>query len=104
MFNKNEISNLTLYHFQACPFCARTRAVMEDLGLNIEMRDIRSVPDFKIELLEQGGKVQVPCLRIEKQNDETQWLYESEAVITFLKDNADDILNLTHKNQRELHV
>ena len=88
MPNKNEISNVTLYHFQACPFCAKTRAVMEELGLNLEKRDIRLISDFKIELLAQGGKIQVPCLRIEKRNEETQWLYESEVVISFLKNKS----------------
>jgi len=95
MINTNEISNLTLYHFQACPFCARTRAAMAELGLNIEQRDIRLDADFKSELLEQGGKSQVPCLQIKKQNKETQWLYESDVVIDFLKNNVDDLLHLT---------
>jgi len=104
MPNKNEITAVTLYHFQACPFCARTRAAMEELGLNIQKRDIRIVPDFKLELLELGGKVQVPCLRIERNNQESQWLYESDAVIQFLRNNVDELLNLTHSKEGKLHA
>ena len=37
------------------------------------------------ELLEQGGKVQVPCLRIEDQG-EVRWLYESKAIGAYLNE------------------
>jgi hypothetical protein len=34
-------------------------------------------------LLEQGGKIQVPCLRIEEDGQST-WLYESKAISAYL--------------------
>ena len=35
-------------------------------------------------LLNGGGKIQTPCLRIE-QNARVQWLYESSAIIAYLE-------------------
>ena len=32
-----------------------------------------------------GGKHKVPCLKIEKPNAKTEWLYESDEIILFLK-------------------
>ena len=38
----------------------------------------------KSELVNNGGKHKVPCLKIEKINAKTMWLYESDAIIQFL--------------------
>jgi glutathione S-transferase len=38
---------------------------------------------YRQELLEQGGKVKVPCLRIE-QDGQVKWLYESNDIIAYL--------------------
>jgi glutathione S-transferase len=35
-------------------------------------------------LIEQGGKYQVPCLRIVDDNGEVSWLYESNAIGHYL--------------------
>ena len=32
-----------------------------------------------------GGKYQVPCLRITQENNEDNWLYESDDIILYLK-------------------
>ena len=40
---------------------------------------------FKSELVNDGGKHKVPCLKIEKTNAKTEWLYESDEIILFLK-------------------
>lgn len=34
-------------------------------------------------LLEQGGKIKVPCLRIE-EGGKTTWMYESKVIIDYL--------------------
>jgi glutathione S-transferase len=36
-------------------------------------------------LVNQGGKLQVPCLRIEKDG-KVEWLYESSSIINYLND------------------
>ncbi len=61
-----------------------TRRVIKQLGINIERRDILKNSDFRQELTKGGGKSQVPCLRIEENNQVT-WLYKSAEIISFLK-------------------
>lgn len=77
-------ANLALYQFRACPFCVRVRHAMRRLGLNIELRDARGNPARAAELRHQGGRYQVPCLRIE-ENGESTWLYESADIIAWLE-------------------
>ena len=79
------IPSLSLYHFQSCPYCAMTRRAMNGLGLDIEQRDVLNQPHFRAELIKQGGKSQVPCLRIDNGDGEVEWLYESMDIIEYLR-------------------
>jgi len=42
-------------------------------------------PDNKADLIAGGGKSQVPCLRIEGENGEVRWMYESTDIVRYLK-------------------
>lgn len=78
-------SKLALYQFHACPFCIITRRTMRRLGLNIELRDAQNDPQWRQELIEQGGKRQVPCLRITDDEGRSEWLYESRDIRHYLE-------------------
>ena len=80
-----QTSHLKLYQFQMCPFCVKIRRRIRGLGLNIETRDARNDPRWHNELIEKGGKYQVPCLRIENGEDTIEWLYESNDIIRYLE-------------------
>lgn len=73
-----------LYHYWACPYCARVRRAVQRLGIGLEMVDIDRYPAERDALLQGGGKVQVPCLRITDAGS-TRWLYESKAIVRFLE-------------------
>lgn len=76
---------LALYYFDTCPFCQRVLKVIPELKfLSIELRNITENSNFKNELMREGGKSTVPCLRIEVSG-EVQWLYESLDIISYLK-------------------
>lgn len=75
---------LALYHFRGCPFCIKVRKEIRRLNLPIEMRDAQQVQKHRAELLEGGGRVKVPCLRIQHEHDETQWMYESDEINRYL--------------------
>ena len=77
-------ANLAIYQFRACPFCVKVRQAMRRMGLNIELRDARGDPRWEQELRQQGGKYQVPCLRIENDDGSVEWLYESKDIIDWL--------------------
>jgi glutaredoxin len=78
------VSGISLYQFFACPFCVKTRRAIHALNVNIESRDINKNLHFRTELQENAGKVKVPCLRIE-ENDEVRWMYESNDIIEFIQ-------------------
>jgi len=57
---------------------------MHKLNLPIQTRSASTGSPFRQELLAEGGKIQVPCLRID--NDEhSQWMYGSSAIIEYLQ-------------------
>jgi len=77
--------NLSLYQLPSCPFCIKVRRTMKREGLNIELRNINKKNDYREELIREGGKRTVPCLRIEKADGQVQWLYESSDVVAHLQ-------------------
>ena len=79
-----QTANLALYQFKQCPFCVKTRRTIRRLGLEIETRDARNDPQWNAELINEGGKYQVPCLRISNADGSVQWLYESSRINEFL--------------------
>ncbi|XOZ34470.1 glutaredoxin family protein [Halomonadaceae bacterium KBTZ08] len=79
-------SNLALYQFKACPFCIKVRKEMARLGLPIETRDAQNDPQHRADLEAGGGRVKVPCLLIEHDNGTQQWLYESDDINAWLRE------------------
>jgi len=84
-----QLDDLVLYHYRGCPFCARVERVLGELGIRIEMRNILSDKSHEAELIRGGGKRQVPCLRIRRENQDDEWLYESTAIIRYLRSHLD---------------
>jgi len=78
-------ANMQLYQYLACPFCVKTRRAIRRLGLRIETRDALHDPDYRKELEEQGGKQQVPCLKITHPDGRVDWRYESSDIIAYLE-------------------
>ena len=78
------VNDLSLYQFFACPFCVKTRRAIHKLNVTVEARDINKHPQFRVELEKSGGKVAVPCLRI-NEGDTVRWMYESNDIIEFLQ-------------------
>ncbi len=82
---ESELSNLAIYQYHACPFCIKTRRTLHRLNLPIELRDAKNNQAYRQELESEGGKIQVPSLKIKENNGETRWLYESGNIITYLE-------------------
>ena len=81
---QDAVKGLSLYQFYACPFCVKTRRAIHQLNVTIEARDINKNPMHREQLEMGGGKVKVPCLRIDN-GTETQWMYESNDIIEYLE-------------------
>lgn len=81
-----QTDNMALYQFNQCPFCVKTRRQIHRLALNIEKRDARNDPKWNQELINDGGKYQVPCLRITEKDGSVEWMYESTEINRFLNE------------------
>ncbi|MEH6447114.1 MAG: glutathione S-transferase N-terminal domain-containing protein [Oleispira sp.] len=80
-----QTKKLALYQYAACPFCVKVRRAMKRNGLNVETRDAKRSEQFKEELVAGGGQLKVPCLRIEDDNGDVNWMYESGDIIDYLE-------------------
>jgi glutathione S-transferase len=76
---------LALYQFMSCPFCAHVRSAADELGLEIELRDIHAAPEYAEELRAAMGRSTVPVLRIAEGDGEPRWLPESTDIISYLQ-------------------
>lgn len=75
-----------LYQFKTCPFCVKVRQEMRRLSLNIEFRDAKNDPQHRKALLQGGGQIKVPCLKIVDEQGRCQWMYESSDIIQYLRE------------------
>ena len=63
----------------------KVRRQIRKYSLNIELKDAKNNVIHKEELIIGGGKHKVPCLRIDHSEKHTEWLYESDKIISYLK-------------------
>ena len=70
------MSKLTLYYKPTCPYCIKVLHFLEQNDISVPLKNINENSQNRQELLNIGGKIQVPCLVI---NDEA--LYESDDII-----------------------
>jgi glutaredoxin len=87
---EQQAKGLALYQFHACPFCVKTRRNLHRLNVPVALRDAKNDPLHRQALLEGGGRVKVPCLRIEEAGEVT-WMYESKAIIAYLDQRFDTV-------------
>jgi glutaredoxin len=80
-----QCQSLTLYQFTTCPFCIKVRQEMRRLSLPIKRLDAQHHQQNRDELLHGGGTVKVPCLRITDADGQSRWLFESGAIISYLR-------------------
>lgn len=78
-------ASMSLYQFKTCPFCVKVRRELKRHSLNIELRDAKNDAQIKAELIREGGRHKVPCLRTEKADGSVEWMYESNDIIAHLK-------------------
>ncbi len=80
-----ETANLALYYHEGCVHCIRVLRAIERLHLKIDFRNIREVPAYRDQLVEQGGSSTVPCLQIHEDGGDVNWLYDSHRIIDYLE-------------------
>ena len=76
------MSDYKLFVGTICPYCQKVESFMEENNIEIEVVNIENNRDAMRELIEKGGKRQIPCLY-----HDGEYLYESDDIIEFLKEN-----------------
>ena len=83
-------AKMTLYQFHGCPFCIKVRRTLHILNVPVALIDAKDPTNEKV-LIEQGGKRQVPCLRIADDSGQVTWMYESKQIIDYLNNRFGNI-------------
>ncbi len=71
-----------LYVGTICPFCKKVENFLNEENIELEIVNIEKDRNAMQKLIEEGGKRQVPCLY-----HDGEYLYESDDIIEFLKEN-----------------
>ncbi|MDD7767085.1 MULTISPECIES: glutaredoxin family protein [Anaerococcus] len=74
------MSEYKLFVGTACPHCRKVENFMEENNIEIQIVNINENRDAMKELIEKGGKRQVPCLF-----HDGEYMYESNDIIEFFK-------------------
>ena len=77
---------LLLYQFASCPFCSRVRQTIDQLGIDVELRDIFLDESTRDELIAERGRATVPVLRITSPDGDERWMPESADIIAYLEE------------------
>lgn len=81
---QNERPRLVLYYSPTCPFSKDVLQYLDSINKTVPMKNVYASEEVKQELIQKGGKKQVPCLLIDEQP-----LYESQAIIEWLSAHKD---------------
>lgn len=74
---------LLLYYKPTCPFCQKVLNFMKTEGISLPLKNVDEHQEGRKELMEIGGKAQVPCLIVDGKA-----LYESDDIVAWLKENV----------------
>jgi len=84
-----QVKSMSIYQYFACPFCIKIRRTIHRLNIPLEYRDAQERGgEHRLTLEQEGGRIKVPCLRIDA-GDETTWLYDSKAIVAYLNEQFD---------------
>jgi glutathione S-transferase len=64
---------------------------MKRNNLKIKTVNAKTCETSKQELETGGGKLKVPCLRIENNKGEVNWMYESSDIINYLENEVSEL-------------
>ena len=74
---------LTLYYKPTCPFCQRVIEMAENHKVDLDLQDVSDDDSVLQELLDKGGKKQVPFL---EDTERGTSMYETNDIIEYLRE------------------
>ena len=78
-----EMRGLSLYYHPLCPLCIRTRRVIYQLNIPLELRDVCRSQVYRDDLLAGVGQLCTPCLRIVEAG-QVRWIRGADNIINYL--------------------
>ncbi|MEQ9692031.1 MAG: glutathione S-transferase N-terminal domain-containing protein [Bauldia litoralis] len=78
------VDKLALYTSAYCPFSRMVERSIEQLGINVERRDINADSAHRDALVDARGRATVPVLHIDT-GDGQRWMPESRDIIRYLE-------------------
>lgn len=72
-----------LYELDGCPFCAKVKHTLEDLGLDYESRMVPPANAERTDVKALTGQTGVPVL-VDEHHD-VDGMYESEDIVAYLE-------------------
>lgn len=80
------MQQLELYQSEGCPYCAKVRETLSELGVSYIAHNPRANQERMDELLDLGGQDQIPFLVVRnEQGDVVESMYESDDIVDYLK-------------------
>jgi glutaredoxin 2 len=74
----------SLYYYDSCPFCARVLRALDQVNVDVELRNVMSDSNHRTALQQATKRTTVPCLRIDNGSD-SEWMFESMDIMRFLQ-------------------
>ncbi|MEE3329337.1 MAG: glutathione S-transferase N-terminal domain-containing protein [Myxococcota bacterium] len=81
-----QVAGYSLYFYPSCGYCRMVRQVIDQLGAEVELRDIHQGSQHLQDLVAATGRQTVPCLRVENEAGESRWIHESRDIISYLSE------------------
>jgi len=78
------MTNLELYELTGCPFCAKVKRKLDDLGLEYESHEVPASKSAREEVKEISGQTGVPVLVDEDHGIEG--MPESDDIVEYLEE------------------
>ncbi|TKX75657.1 glutaredoxin [Halorubrum sp. GN11_10-6_MGM] len=78
------MANLTLYELEGCPYCAKVKTKLADLGLEYDSVMVPRSHDERTEVEEVSGQTGVPVLVDEEHGIEG--MAESDDIVEYLEE------------------
>jgi glutathione S-transferase len=78
-----KLAPLTLYNMEGSPYCRKVREALAELDLEYVVRNLPKGSAKRQDLVERGGKMQVPYLI--DPNTDTE-MYESDDIVAYLRE------------------
>jgi glutaredoxin len=76
---------LALYYTPGCGYCVRVLRVIDELGIDVELRDIWRHDRYRAELREARGRMTVPVLRC-TSDARDRWMADSADIVRYLRE------------------